>query len=304
MQVALMDLPERDAFALSLLIEKMRPTWRCQAARAGSMPAADVLVLDLARQGWPANVDEASVDERLDALLGERIAVLLTPPLPERPQAREVASRQAARWAERGWTVLSRPFRAQQMREALEQAERHVGARAGRHPVTPGAAAGPGMSAMAEPPITSFSTTLFGQVLHSATAVPAAHALPPPEVGEGSLSLAGFLACAGSSPHESCLSFLQKLGSHLDAGQPVEMHLTMINGLIFHPAENWAASNMPLSVLRMVCKSRSLVAHIKLNGIDARINPADRAIQRGMRIYPLEEMLYTLARMADCRLPA
>ncbi|MDO5288572.1 MAG: hypothetical protein Q4F13_02940 [Pseudomonadota bacterium] len=304
MQVALIDLPERDAFALSLLIAKMRPTWRCQAASAGQMPPGDLLVLDLTRQGWRVDISEAGMDERLDALLGSRTAVLLTAPLPAQLEAREAASLWTARWAEKGWTVLNRPFRAVHMREALEQAERHVNARAHRHPMAQSVSASQVIGASTEPPITSFSTTLFGEVLDSAPVSPPAHALPPPEIGEGSLSLPQFVACAGSSPHEGCLSFLQNLGEHLEGGQPLEMHLTMINGLIFHPAENWAASNTPISALRMVCKSRSLVQHIKLNGMDARIDPAQRASQRGMRTYPMGEMLYTLARMAECQLPA
>ena len=80
MQVVLLNLPERDAFALSLLIGRMQPVWRCQAARGGQVLPGDLVVLDLVNLIDGDDVSPAVLDERLHAVVGNRAAVLLTPP--------------------------------------------------------------------------------------------------------------------------------------------------------------------------------------------------------------------------------
>ncbi|MDO5625846.1 MAG: hypothetical protein Q4G71_14285 [Pseudomonadota bacterium] len=313
MKAVLLDLPPRDAFALSLLIGKMRPDWHCQAAQAtqtGSAPQGDLVVLDLAGWDKAAMQDDAATDARLAALLGDRAAVLLTRAVPAHDDAaRAAADRQARRWAARGWTALRRPFRAADMREALAQAEPHMRAAASRSAAAPRAASLPPAMAEraatvpADPPTTFFSTSLFGPALGEPAAPQPLDALPPPAVGMGRLTLAQLRTCLGSSPHAACVHFLQALAARLHEGLPFEISLTMVNGLIFHPGEHWVAENTPLSVLRMVCRSRALVRHARFMPLNARVHPADRAAQRGMRLHALDDMLYTLAHMAECRLP-
>lgn len=325
MQVVLLDLPERDAFAISLLISKMRPAWGCQASRSSPSPLpGDLLVLDISGR-QVADVDETSLDAWLNTQVGGRPAVLLTAALPAPDKARAAASGQLARWRQRGWSVLPRPFSATQMCDALQAAERHAatGARGqgqaasapaaapsapqarppARSPARVSASGAPSTqpSLATDPLATCFCTSLFGQLQDMAA--PLAQSLPPPEIGEGRLSLAQFGACARTSPHPACADLLHKLAGRLMQGRPLEMSLTMINSFIFHPAEGWAATNTPVSALRMVCKSRSLVQHIQLSDIHAQINPAQRARQRGMRTHALDEVLYTLAQMGECRLP-
>ena len=82
-----------------------------------------------------------------------------------------------------------------------------------------------------------------------------------------------------------------------------EMSFTMINGVLFDGAAQWVATNTPISLLRMVARSRTLGAYVKTTDLEAQVDPSTRSAQRGMKEYPLGAFLHALARMADCRLP-
>ncbi len=152
------------------------------------------------------------------------------------------------------------------------------------------------------PATTAFSTSAFGitELPPSARAHPAAVL---PQIGEGSLGLEAFTACIETSPYPSCRAGLRNLVAHLQAGTAVELSLTLVNGLVCHPAQGWAASNTPASVLRMVCQSRALTRHVRLNPLPPEADARQRAERRGMAVHPLGDMLHLLARLADCRLP-
>ena len=81
------------------------------------------------------------------------------------------------------------------------------------------------------------------------------------------------------------------------------MSFTMINGVLFDGAAQWVATNTPISLLRMVARSRTLGAYVKTTDLEAQVDPSTRSAQRGMKEYPLGAFLHALARMADCRLP-
>lgn len=123
-----------------------------------------------------------------------------------------------------------------------------------------------------------FRTSAFG--FSTAEPMRVAQATPPPTLGEGALSIEAFRACVDSSPNEACRHFLRQLGDRLAQPGAFEMGVTLINGIIFNPAQAWVASNTPLSVMRMVCRSRALGEHVRITAlaptVDARAGRATR----------------------------
>ena len=230
MKAVLVALPERDAFALTLFVGKVLEGWQCGVADlAHPVPAGDLYVVDM--DAWLARHGRAQAGAELAALVGERPAVLVG----------NVPAQVAAHGAP--WVVLPRPYGAQSMRSALEEAWT---ARA-----RPTAAPADVAPAPAE---VFFSTSAFG--FSTAEPMRVAQATPPPTLGEGALSIEAFRACVDSSPNEACRHFLRQLGDRLAQPGAFEMGVTLINGIIFNPAQAWVASNTPLSVMRMVCRSR------------------------------------------------
>lgn len=306
MKAVVVGLPERDAFALSLLMEKMQPGWECRAMPPHERPpAGDLYVLDA--EAWYARHGRAEAAARLQAVSGGRPAVIVTAPLPAREEARARATQDAADWERRGWIVVRRPFGVQAMRNALERAMGRCGRNARAHARLPTKPKAPTLPPSRKTPASAPAATVFSLSAFGITQAPPAPRAQPapvqPAIGEGRLSLDAFAACIESSPCPSCRAGLRKLLTQLRAGTAVELSLTLVNGLVFHPGEGWAASNTPLPVLRMVCRSRALIRHVALNPLPADIDARLRAERRGMTLHPLDEMLHVLARLADCRLP-
>ncbi len=146
-----------------------------------------------------------------------------------------------------------------------------------------------------------FSTSAFG--FSTAEPMRVAQATPPPTLGEGALSIEAFRACVDSSPNEACRHFLRQLGDRLAQPGAFEMGVTLINGIIFNPAQAWVASNTPLSVMRMVCRSRALGEHVRITALAPTVDARARAEQRGITVHLLDDMLFALAQMGECRLP-
>ena len=303
MKAVVVGMSERDAFALSLLMDRMQPGWECSALPAQDhLPAGDLYVLDA--DAWSARHGRDEAAARLPALPGDKPAVIVTAPVPLRDEARARAAQDAAEWERRGWVVVRRPFGAQAMRNALERAMGRCGrqARAHARPVVGKPAPQPLAAPPTAPADTAFSTSAFG--IAKVPSAPRAHpALVLPAMGEGSLGLDAFAACIETSPYPACRAGLRNLLAYLQAGTAVELSLTLVNGLVFQPAQGWAASNTPASVLRMVCQSRALTRHVRLNPLPPDADARQRAERRGMAVHPLGEMLHLLARLADCRLP-
>jgi hypothetical protein len=154
---------------------------------------------------------------------------------------------------------------------------------------------------------TYFSSAFFTTTVQGAStgAAPVGSAgLPPPDINDDELTLADFTACVPSSPSAECRQFLGALADRLARPGAFEMSFTLINGVLFDGKAQWVASNTPMSVLRMVARSRSLGDYVKTIDMDEHVDPRARAAQRGMQEYPLGALLHALARMAECQLPA
>ncbi len=335
MKTVTVGLPEREAFAVSLLMRKLRPDWAFESRPADADDlAGDRIVLDT--DAWQARHGADSGDAQLRALLHDKPAVLLTAPLGLRPETRAQADATARDWHASGWIVLRRPFRAAAMRDALSRAEQHALAARMPPPDPPRRAlpapsdlatqrfaqahaerrfspaaepllGGPAAGGSEQGRTTQFSSSfLTTTVLGSADGEPATSAagLPPPEITADELSVAAFAACVQTSPLAECRHFLGHLADRLARPGAFEMGFTLINGIVFDAAANWVASNTPMSVVRMVARSRTLGAHIQWLDLGPSIDPRARAAQRGRQVYRLGALLHALARMAECRLPA
>lgn len=276
MKAVVLGLPERDAFALSLFVGKVLDGWQCEVVALDQpAPAGELYVVDM--DAWLVRHGQAQALAALKAQLGDRPAVLVgTVPGNPEPGA--------------PWVPLPRPYGAQTMRSALEAA---WALRA--RPTAPPA---PLDHAPAE---VFFSTSAFGITAPNQIRVPKAE--PLPTLGEGVLTIDAFRACVDTSPSEPCRRFLQQLGERVAQPGAFEMGVTLINGIIFNPAQAWVASNTPLAVMRMVCRSRSLGEHVRMTPLATTVDARARAEQRGMAIHPLDQMLFALARIGECRLP-
>ena len=328
MLALLIGLPERDAAAVSQVIGKAYPDWACQTCPvAPQLPPAEIYVIDVDGCRATLALDWAA----LPATLTGRAVVLIVPP-PSLDEAQAHAeSAQAREWVDRGWMVLRRPFGEVGVLGAVQRALKQAHAAAAPAPAprprpraarkgepqielpTPLAAdrvdesAADDEAARAGPSTVTSSLSSFppSSALGRQRA-PSIEAAPParlPEMGEGSLTVSAFRIAVAHCPLAEARGFLDALARQLAAGRPFEMVLTMINGLIFEPQADWVASNTPVSVLRMVARSRALSGLVRYVPIDARVDPQARAAQRGMAIYPLEDLLYVLARVTECPLP-
>lgn len=327
MKIVVVGLPEREAFAVSLLMSKLRPDWEFQSqpADVDSVPA-DLYVLDA--DAWQERHGTQSGTAKLQALVKQKPAVLLTAPVAPRPEAQAQADAAARDWGDCGWVVLRRPFRAAAMGEALRRAEQRVGGlaeapadvakpaeQAHDTPEAPGAA--PNSLAAADRGqrpgvqdsggVTRFSSAFFTTTVQSAldgAPAPSNAGLPPPDITDDELTLEAFAACVPTAPSAECRRFLGALAERLAQPGVFEMSFTLMNGIVFDRATNWVASNTPMSVVRMVARSRSLGTYVKTTDLDARVEPRARARQRGMQEHRLGALLHAFARMAECRLPA
>ena len=320
MKAMVVGLPEKEAFAVSLLLNSMRPDWECQSNPAGDCDApADLYVLDA--DVWREHHGHQAMIPSLQKVLREKPAVLLTAPTAPRDDARAQAEAAARDWGACGWVVLRRPYRAAAMREAVELAERHASAvreRGGaaepfeQERGAPRLSASTAAAEAAHPTETTqgattrFSSSFFastGPVSGDTPPTGSSSGLPPPEITAAALTVEAFAACVATSPSPECRQFLGALASRLQQPGAFEMTFTLINGLLFDSANDWVATNTPMSVVRMVAHSRSLGAHVKAVDLDPQVDPRSRALQRGMQIHSLGGMLHALARMAECRLP-
>ncbi len=316
MKIVVVGLPEREAFAVSLLMGKSRPHWVFHTQPVEAADASgDLYVLDA--DAWQDHYGRQGVTSGLRTVLKEKAAVLLTAPmaLPVEWRAQGVVNEHD--WQALGWTVLHRPFRASAMREALQRAEQRADlsvkpkAQSAKPPAPRALAALAGHGSVLTLPSstggsTYFSSAFFTTTLQglSAEAAPTGSAgLPPPDITGEELTLAAFTACLPSSPSAECRQFLGALAARLARPGAFEMSFTLINGVLFDGAARWVASNTPMSVLRMVARSRSLGAYVKTTDLDAQVDPRARAAQRGMQEHPLGALLHALARMAECQIP-
>ena len=326
MKIVVVGLPEREAFAVALLMGKARPHWVFHNLAVDAVDAdGDLYVLDA--DAWRDHHGHQDATAKLLALLKDKPAVLLTSPMALSDAVRAQAEADERDWAARDWLVLHRPFRASSMREALQRAEQRAAAPvAQRRPLAPAKAPGARAKTGATPPTTQsaqagplsgapsstggssyFSSAFFTTTVQGVSPSPAptgTAGLPPPDITEEQLTLADFAVCVATSPSAECRQFLGALAERLARPGAFEMSFTLINGVLFDGQARWVASNTPMSVLRMVARSRSLGSYVKTVDMDSQVDPRARAAQRGMQEYPLGAWLHALARMAECQLPA
>ena len=302
MKLVFVGLPDRDAFAIKLMVRKDHPECVCEAMSAHQMPwpEADLILLDV--EGWQAE-DDTPAD--WSAAIGQRPAVIVTPIVSQRDDLRQAAEQRAADWARHGWAVVRRPLHTTDVREALATALRGTQdtppADAPRGPPAPAIVADPPAPA---PPSEAIEVTRV--MARGFAPPPPAPRMPTPqnvEFGDGALTLAEFDAVLDTSPHAPSRAILRRLAEQLQQGQPFELMVTVLNGAIFHPAQGWVANNTPASVLRMVFKSRMLSEQTQIMAMPPNADPRQRAERRGMDFHPLEVMLYVLAMVTECRMP-
>ena len=326
MKTVAVGLSEKEAFALSLLLRKLQPEGAFVAQSLGAATqGGDLYVIDADAWVHEHGVEQATA--HLRGLLQGRPAVLLMAPHVPDSTEQAQADAQKAAWTAQGWVVLRRPFRAEAMRQALDAAAAHAAsapadhvaksddgghpaaqAQAQAHSDAPATAPLPFDTTASQRSRTSafFSSAFFATTVQGPASQPApagGAGFPPPEITNAQLSLGEFTASLATSPSAECRHFLGALAQRLAQPGPFEMSFTMINGLVFDANQGWVASNTPMSVLRMVARSRSLGAHVKIVDLDADAEARRRAEQRGMTAYPLGAMLHALARVADCQLP-
>ena len=308
MKTVAVGLTEKEAFALSLLLRKLQPEGAFVAQSLGAATqGGDLYVIDA--DAWVREHGVEQATAHLRGLLQGRPAVLLMAPHVPDSTEQAQADAQKAAWTAQGWVVLRRPFRAEAMRQALDAAAAHAAsapadpiakpddggrtaAQAQAHSDAPATAPLPFDTTASQRSRTSafFSSAFFATTVQGPASQPApagGAGFPPPEITNAQLSLGEFTASLATSPSAECRHFLGALAQRLAQPGPFEMSFTMINGLVFDANQGWVASNTPMSVLRMVARSRSLGAHVKIVDLDADAEARRRAEQRGMTAYPL-----------------
>lgn len=284
-------LPPREAAAFEFFLKRSMSGWSWRLVppeRDTVLPEADVLVVDMAAMGLAQHSPETEA-ALLKATHGLP-AVLLLPSSDQTWAALDEAV--AERW---GLIRLSKPYGSEAMRRALEQASAAVRARG--QPVVATHGTKPRVSAPA--PVSGVTGSTAAPVAGVVTSVakPAPVTVKPagapvPKAPErAGLSPAGLHEGLAGLPQVPV--FLRQLAELLMQGRPFEVRLTIQNSVIFHPADNWIASNTPTEVFRRVCRSDALASALSVREIDDAAAES-RAQQLGMQVRELEEFLAEL----------
>ena len=113
----------------------------------------------------------------------------------------------------------------------------------------------------------------------------------------GELAVDDFQARAGTLPDTPF--FIRSLAKALAGQQPFEVRVSFINRMIFHPGEQWVASNTPPQVLAHLCEDDALASAIEIDTIDGN-DALARAQRLGMPAQPLKGLLWTLTQGHLC----
>jgi hypothetical protein len=290
MNVALAGLTAREEVALGMLVGRSLPGWQCSAVTAGrqeSFAPADLYVVDLAGRGigrWT----EAAQSELLNALDGAP-AVLVAPAFDQTWSALD-----AQRMKSQSLVLLHKPYGTEDMRAALKQAA------AGRAtPVQPARPA----PVSARPPAALPLVSPASQVVPAPVSAPRVLVSPvvapmpastPVALEEGKMTAGEFQARLGALPGSEPQLFMHMLAEALALRHPFEVRVSFLNRMIFHPGEQWVASNTPLNVQEQLRQDDALASSIEIDTIDDKDAMA-RAMRLGMPMQPLEPFLWALA---------
>ena len=291
MNVALAGLTAREEVALGMLVGKSLPGWQCLPSTNGPrapLPPADLYVVDLAGRGM-ARWTEASQAELLKALGGVP-AVLVAPAFDQTWSALD-----AHRSQSQPLVLLHKPYGVEAMRAALQQAAAGRAAPARSTAMKP-AAPDRARTAQARPALRPSLPVEPAQTLPTgAMSLPATGKSPPlaaPALVEGKLAFSEFQARITALPGMPL--FLRRLAESLAQQHPFELRISFVNRMIFHPGEQWAASNTPAPVLAQLCQDDELASSIEIDAIDGQDARA-RAARLDIPAQPLQALLWKLA---------
>lgn len=264
MNLILVGLSGRDQMAFDLFLKRSMPSWHWRsvsAIKGQSLPAADVLIVDLTACGWSQRSDDNYA--ALKQVVGDCVAVLLV-------SGHDVTWTGTAPADQPGrWVWLGKPYNAESMRVALTQAQALVNAAAVvLAPVAPASAKRPKLA--------------IGNASSQVVA----------PVGESGLPLVELHQRLGHLPGPQHV-LLRKLDTALQSKSPFEVRFTIQHGLIIHPVEGWVASNTPKSVVLRVCASDALAASVTVREL-ASSQVEERLHQLGMTPHDLNEFLLDL----------
>lgn len=276
MNIALAGLTAREEVALGMLVGKSLPGWQCLPATGGPkapLPPADLYVVDLAGRGMARWTDV--VQGELLKALGGAPAVLVAPAFDQTWSALDASLRQS-----QPLVLLHKPYGVEAMRAALQQAAagRADPARATASRTMKPAAPDRARAAEARP--ASLPATAERQPLAA------------PALMEGKLTSSDFQASMGALPGKPL--FLRRLAESLARQHPFELRISFVNRMIFHPGEQWAASNTPAPVLEHLCQDDELASSIEIDAIDGQDAQA-RAARLDIPAQPLQALLWELA---------
>jgi len=292
MNIALVGLTAREEVALGMLVGKTLPGWQCLPATDGPrapMPPADLYVVDLAGRGM-ARWTDAAQGELLDSL-GGAPAVLVAPAFDQTWSALDALLIQG-----QPLVLLHKPYGVEAMRDALQQAAaRAVPAPSttlqAKKPASPGRPSAPEARAVSRPllPVAPAPTLPPARVLPVPAPMPTVAA---PVLVERTLACSEFQAQMG--PLSGKPLFLRRLAESLAQQHPFELRISFVNRMIFHPGEQWAASNTPAPALAQLCRDEELAFSVEIDPIDGQDARA-RAARLDIPAEPLEALLWTLA---------
>ena len=279
MKLILAGLSSRDEMGFDLFLKRHMASWRWRGLppkRGERLPAADILVIDLAAHGWAQHTDVS--ERQLTQAAGGAVAVLLVSAHDTSWTSAQTDVRHEP------WIWLGKPYNAELMRNALGLAAELSGAKhkaqlsASRaDPETSGLVAKPTPGSVAPVAPPKVTPTLF-------------HVGSAPEHGLDATALALRLA---NAPADRFV-LLRKLSARLQGHLPFEVRFTVQHRLIIHPADGWVASNTPMPVVLRVCHSDALAGSVSMRDIGlAQVE--ERLHQLGMTPHDLGDFLLEIA---------
>lgn len=289
MNIALAGLTDREEVALGMLVGKSLPGWNCLPAADGPqtrLPPADLYVVDLAGRGT-ARWTQAVQDELLKALDGAP-AVLVAPAFDQTWSALDARQTQ-----NQPLVLLHKPYGIEAMRAALLQASQGRPKPLRPAPL-PARVRATDAEAVSRPPLRVEPVAAAPSAMAALPAIAETQPLAAPALVEGTLACNEFqwrMAALPSAP-----LFLRKLGEALTRQLPFELRISFVNRMIFHPAEQWAASNTPWLVLKQLCHDDELACGVEVDLIDSQDAMA-RALRLGLPALPLQALLFKLAQV-------
>jgi hypothetical protein len=285
MKLVVSGLSARDEVALGMFLKQVLKRWELVTApaRRGALPPADVYLIDLVAWGLGQWSEKAQSD--LLALLGGTPAVLLSS---ANERSWENMDVRLAR--QHGLTWIFKPYRSADMQRALEGAaalRAKVESAPAAPPVRAGAEAvhpGAGAQTVAQAP----NAPEVPEVIAPPALAPVHEAdLPGMTIQELHAQLEG-------APDGEQHVFLRKLSGMLQNAQPLEVRFTIQHLLVIHPEHGWVASNTPMQVIEMVCRSKGIASSVSMRHIGAD-EAEDWAQRLHMPLVELEPFLLHLA---------